>query len=135
MKNFGIRRHKGRRQDKIPVQASFILGKWRAFKDENHKWYLLRYTGQTTVLGNTLRSKECPHCKMSRNECHHCKKERNALIVKCLESITGWKQDSGRSKRILDNGPGTRFQGLLGQQGREWGFPASGVRRDMRMAR
>ena len=46
MTNFLIRRHDGKRQDENPVQSLFILGKWMAFKDENCKWYLLRYTGQ-----------------------------------------------------------------------------------------
>ena len=72
--NFGIRRLKGRRQDKIPVQASFILGKWKAFKDENRKWYLLRYTGQTGGVPIVKRlGKECPHCERFRKECPHCK--------------------------------------------------------------
>ena len=72
--NFGIRRLKGRRQDKIPVQASFILGKWKAFKAENHKWNLLRYTGQTGGVPIVKRlGKECPHCERFRKECPHCK--------------------------------------------------------------
>lgn len=49
------------------------------------------------VLGNTLRSKEYRHCKKGP--------ERSVLVVKCPKSIKERKQDSGGSKRVLDNGP------------------------------
>jgi hypothetical protein len=45
------------------------------------------------VLGNTLKSKEHPHCKRSRKP----------PVVKCPESITEWKKDSARNKRTLVN--------------------------------
>ena len=51
------------------------------------------------LFGNTLMSKECPHCKMSRKECPHCKMSRKDClhckrskkppIIKCPKSIAG----------------------------------------------
>jgi hypothetical protein len=97
MTNFGVRRLEGRRQNKNPVHVLFIIGKWRAFKDKNPQMVFAQ--AKWVVLGNTLSSKECPHCKRYRKECPHCK--RSGVNYE-------WKQDSGRSKRVLDDGPGTR---------------------------
>ena len=35
---------------KNSVQVSFTLGKQGAYKAENHKWYLPRYVGQTSII-------------------------------------------------------------------------------------
>jgi hypothetical protein len=72
---------------KILFKPRLLRGDGGLFKAENRKQNLLRYTGQTTVLGNTLRSKECPHCKRSRKECPHCKGKGMPHIVNVLSQL------------------------------------------------
>ena len=47
-----------------PVQVSFTLGKWRAYKAKTAKG-ICSGAQAKLVLGNTLTPKETPHCKMS----------------------------------------------------------------------
>jgi hypothetical protein len=97
--NFGIRKREGRRQDKNSVQASFIQWKWGGgfLKLKIANEICSGTQAKPVVLGNTLRSKEYRHCKKGP--------ERSVLVVKCPKSIKERKQDSGGSKRVLDNGP------------------------------
>jgi hypothetical protein len=47
MTNLGSEDAKEGDKIKNSIQVSFTLGKWRVYKAENHKWYLLRYTSKT----------------------------------------------------------------------------------------
>ena len=64
MTNLGSEDTKERDKTKIPVQVSITLGKWMVYKAKSHRRYLLRYQ-EKQVLGNTLTSKKCLHCKIS----------------------------------------------------------------------
>lgn len=63
------------------------------------------------VLGNPLRSKGyLPIVKRSRKDL--IVKGKECPYLKCPKSNREWKQDIGRSKRMLADGPGTRYHGL-----------------------
>ena len=65
---------------KNSVQVSFTLGKWRGYKPETTNGICSGAQAKPVLLlGNTLKSMECPHCKMS-GKTH---------IVKCPKSIMG----------------------------------------------
>ena len=50
MTNLGSGDKKEGDKTKNSVQVSFTLGKWRVYKAENYKWYLVSCTGQTSVI-------------------------------------------------------------------------------------
>ena len=75
MTNFGIRKCNIGRKTKILFKPLLFEGNGGFLKAENHKWNLLRYTGQTGGVPIVKRlGKECPHCKMSGKEIPHCKR-------------------------------------------------------------
>ena len=62
---------------KNSVQVSFTLGNWRVYKagnkQTNKKNNICSGAQAKPVLslGNTFTSKQCPHCKMSRDSTYH----------------------------------------------------------------
>ena len=76
MTNLGSGDSKEGDKTKILFKSHLLLGNRGLIKLKTTNGICSGTQAKLVVLGNTLSSKECPHCKRYRKECPHCKMSR-----------------------------------------------------------